>query len=68
MDEVRGVRLGDVYRDQTGALWEVRGLVTDPMAMVVRVEDGKSEHHVIGCPIWMNKWMAGPLREDVPDE
>lgn len=66
--EVRGVRLGDVYRDQDGELWEVYSLCTEPTASVRKVSLGVEvcETHVIGCRNWEAKWKAGPLREAKP--
>lgn len=61
-DEVRGVRLGDVFRDTDDELWEVTGLCTDPIAYVRKVTTGAQEHHVIGCLNWTSKWKSGPLR------
>lgn len=60
--EVLGVRLSDVYRDQDGEVWEVVGLCTEPTVVVRHVALGNTEHHVIGCLNWRNKWQSGPLR------
>lgn len=62
-DEVRDVRLGDVYRDHEGPLWEVMGLCTEPTASDRLVGTEDSETHVIGCLNWQSKWKHGPLRE-----
>ncbi len=61
--EMRGVRLGDVFRDKEGALWEVVALCDQPQATVRNVTSGDKEQHVIGCLNWDTKWAAGPLRE-----
>lgn len=61
-EEVNGVRLEDVYRDNNGDLWEVIGLCTEPTVEVRKVITGESEHHVIGCLNWEGRWKAGPLR------
>lgn len=61
-EEVRGVRLGDVFRDTQGQLWEVSGLCVDPTAIVQRVGTDEKETHVIGCLNWQSKWQSGPLR------
>ena len=60
--EVRGVRIGDVYRDKHGSLWEVFSLVTEPQAGVRKVQTNEQEHHVIGCRNWTEKWAEGPMR------
>lgn len=65
LGEVRGVRLGDVYRDNEGCLWEVRALCTEPTVEVVGVSplvSGNVETHVIGCRNWESRWKEGPLR------
>lgn len=71
--EVRGVRLGALYRDKDGELWKVIALCTEPTATVERVHPsgvqvhgvgpGQSwqydrETHVIGCRNWDGKWSA----------
>lgn len=67
VDEVRGVRLGDVYRDKHGDLWEVVGLATEPQATVRNVASEEKEQHVIGCLNWVQKWREGPLRAQEQD-
>lgn len=61
-DEIRGVRLDDIFRDQDGYLWEVVGICTEPTAIVRKLASGEQEQHVIGCRNWESKWSAGPLR------
>lgn len=63
--EVRGVRLGDVFRDRNGELWEVVGLCFDPTAIVRNVGTDEREQHVVGCMNWQSKWRSGPLRPEV---
>ena len=63
---VRGVSMGDVYRDRDGDLWEAIGLVTEPQAVVRRVKDGHQEEHVIGCLNWKNKWTQRLQPDGVP--
>lgn len=68
--ELRGVRLGDVYRDKEGDLWEVVGLCDQPQATIRKVGPPEYQHqeqHVIGCPIWEAKWKSGPLREGLAE-
>lgn len=60
--ELAGVRLGDVYRDKDGALWEVYALCDQPQASIRKVGTDENEHHVIGCRNWESKWREGPLR------
>lgn len=62
MTEVRGVRLDDLYRDHSNRVWEVIGLITHPVAVVRNIATGETEHHVIGCLNWKNKWREGPMR------
>lgn len=62
--ELRGVRLSDIFRDTHGQIWEVIGLVNEPLAVVRNIETGETEHHVIGCPNWTAKWQHGPLRPE----
>jgi hypothetical protein len=65
-EKVRGVGLGDLYRDKAGRLWEVISLCTEPTATVREV--GTSSHtetHVIGCLNWQSKWAVRYI-EDKP--
>lgn len=64
LGEVRGVRLGDVFRDDESQLWEVVGICTEPTATVRRVVDSAKETHVIGCLNWESKWKEGPMRAE----
>jgi hypothetical protein len=53
MNALCGVSLGDVYRDKnTGDLYTVQWLCSEPQAGLVRVKDGHTEDHVIGCLNW----------------
>lgn len=74
--ELNDVRLGDLYRDQDGDVWEVYALCDQPTASVRRLYtegayqlaahspyvNPDNETHVIGCLNWQNKWKAGPFR------
>lgn len=60
--ELAGVRLGDVYRDAHGELWEVIALCDQPQAAIRRVRDGVQEEHVIGCLNWTERCRVGPMR------
>lgn len=69
-DEVRGVRLRDLYRDADGVLWEVYALCTEPTASlrpVTPTNDGQlhhSETHVIGCLNWKGRWADRRVARD----